>query len=83
MNEDPTQGERQRQQAKAIVIGAVRATGAVLLLAGTAIFFDTGGIAGAIGVGDGIVNKILGGGLLAAGIADYLIVPKLLDKKMR
>lgn len=56
-------------------------TGAAFLLAAPVIGFNLGGAADPIGLADGTTEKIIGGALLVAGVADFFIVPNILNRK--
>lgn len=78
--------ETQQPEQKARVIksctNTARVTGAVLMLAGVACFFNLGGIADVVGLADGETEKILGGSMFLIGIIDFFVVPGILAKRL-
>jgi hypothetical protein len=77
-----TVSEEQKERQKALVLNCVRAGGALFMLAGTACGLDLGGIAGALGLTDGLTQKMVGGTLFAVGVVDFLVLPQVLAKKL-
>ena len=78
--------ETQQPEQKARVIksctNTARVTGAVLMLAGVAFFFNLGGIADVVGLADGETEKIVGGILFFTGIFDFFVLPGILAKQL-
>jgi hypothetical protein len=63
-----------------MVTGLIKALGACFMLAAPGVAFDVGGFVSAIGIGDPLVQKILGGALFVTGLVDFLFVPALLNR---
>ena len=70
------------QLKKTLIIGYIRAIGAILMLAGVAFVFNLAGIASGIGLTDGLTAEVIGGVLFVTGIADFFILPVILAKKL-
>jgi Na+/H+ antiporter NhaD/arsenite permease-like protein len=76
-NPQPT--PEQKARGTAMVVNIVRGTGAVLMLAGTAVALNIGGVATLIGLSDDI-QKIVGGGIAFAGLIDFFVLPSIIAK---
>lgn len=78
----PSSPENEAARRKSLVLAVIRLTGALFMIGGTAVGFDVGGIANAAGFADGVTEKALGGAIFAAGVADFIIVPRLLSRNL-
>ncbi|MBL8714321.1 MAG: hypothetical protein JNM12_15625 [Alphaproteobacteria bacterium] len=72
----------QKARGTAMVINIVRGTGAVLMLAGTAVALNIGGIATLVGLGDGL-HLIVGVCVGFAGLVDFFVLPTIIAKAHR
>ena len=82
MNHQTEIAEKTRiQTQKDMVIRMVRISGLAIIAFGLAIFFNIGNIAGILSLNDGGINKVLGGALMFTGLADIVIVPRILGHK--
>lgn len=72
----------QKARGTAMVINIVRATGAVLMLLGTAVALNIGGIATLVGLGDSL-HLIVGAGVGFAGLVDFFVLPTIIAKAQR
>ena len=72
--------EAQQAGQKTLIVIYIRILGAVFMLAAVTVAFNLGGLAGTIGITDGLARKILGGFLFALGLADYFVLPAILTK---
>ena len=82
MNHQTEIAEKTRiQTQKDMVIRMVRISGLAIIVFGLAIFFNIGNIAGILSLNDGSINKVLGGALMFTGLADIVIVPRILGHK--
>lgn len=72
----------QKARGTAMVVNIVRGTGAVLMVAGAAVFFNIAGVATLIGLGDDIY-KIVGGAIVFAGLIDFFVLPPVIAKVNR
>lgn len=77
MTNEPT--PEQKARGVAMVVSIVRGTGAVLMIAGTAVGLDVGGVATMIGLGDD-TYRIVGLGLFVTGLLDFFVLPSLIAK---
>lgn len=73
-----TPEEKEKQMA--VAANAVKAAGAILILAAPLIAFNVFGIAEAIGMRDGFIEYVLGAALLVAGLVDFFVVPNILKR---
>ncbi len=62
-----------------MVVNIVRGAGAVMMVAGTAIALNIGGVATLIGLGDDI-QKMVGGCIVAVGLVDFFVLPAFIAK---
>lgn len=80
MTNEPT--PEQKAQGIALVVNIVRGTGAVLMLAGTAVALNIGGLASMFGLGDD--TKLLVGVCIGiAGLVDFFVLPSIIAKANR
>ena len=70
-----TPAEQQEQ-----VIKIIRFSGVIMLLLGGAAFFDLGGVATSLGLGESEANRILGGTLMIAGLMEIFVLPIIFEK---
>ncbi len=66
------------QQAQ--VVRVIRFSGVVMTLIGVCAFFDVGGVATALGLGEASVNQILGGTMMIAGLVEIFVLPRIFEK---
>ena len=81
MSQNPEVNDNARysvQQAQ--IIKVIRFSGVMMILLGTAAFFDLGGVATMIGLGTDNLNQILGGMLMIAGVIEIVVLPRLIEK---
>ncbi|MDF3023810.1 MAG: hypothetical protein K0R10_1171 [Alphaproteobacteria bacterium] len=69
----------QKARGTAMVVNIVRGAGAVMMLAGTAVGLNIGGVATLIGLGDDIY-KIVGGCIVLVGLMDFFVLPSIIAK---
>lgn len=81
MNSAQTPTPEQAAQAKSLVLLFVKAFGAFFMISAVIVGFDMFGAAQVLGF-DSTSAKIFGGVLFAMGIADFIFIPKMLEKAM-
>lgn len=72
----------QKARGTAMVINIVRGTGAVLMLAGTTVALNIGGIATLVGLGNDL-HLIVGVCVGFAGLVDFFVLPTIIAKAHR
>lgn len=71
------QTPEQKARGTAMVVNIVRGTGAVLMVAGTAVALNIGGIATLFGLGDNM-HMIVGACIGIAGLVDFFVLPSII-----
>ncbi len=71
-----------RKKSAALIFSIVRASGAALMLLGTAIGFNLGDIASLAGISDSLTVRIAGGAIFTVGLLDFLVIPHILLAKI-
>lgn len=69
----------QQQDHQQKLTKRLRMTGGVFILLGLVLYFDIGGIAGALGFLENGVYRVLGGSVILVGVLDVVLVPRILQ----
>lgn len=77
MSNQPT--PEQKARGTAMVVSIVRGTGAVLMVAGTAVGFNIGGLATMFGLSADVCGFV-GIAIGVAGLVDFFVLPTIIAK---
>jgi hypothetical protein len=81
MQDEATKGDQaalRREPIPPFILNIIRAFGAGLMVFGSMVAFNTGGITALLIEPDGTIEYIMGGAFFAAGLLEFALIPRLL-----